>query len=151
MAVTVRGTDILFNDGTTQSTAAGTSAKFDASDSIGSVQVLYYSGGPGSTTSTQKKNGDTISGSYLFRSTSAAAGYGTGTTSATNSAIALLHISGSSRINQTTAFSSQAYPSGTWTATPATGTWRFLSSCFGAMYDGYSMTLFYGALVIRIA
>lgn len=150
MPVTVRGGDILFNDGSTQ--AAG--LRFDAADAIGSVMVLNYSAAEG-TVGNQRKPGDTISGSYLFRCTSGNSGLWSASYSAQRGNIAMAVVNrsgGNSAVNLTTAFTANQWPSGTATWSPVSGTWRVLNSVMGASFDGYSGLTYMGsALCIRIS
>ena len=62
MAVTVRGTDILFNDGTTQSTAAGAGVP-SSFGAVGTVALLCYFG------TANLAAGDSVAGSDLRYST----------------------------------------------------------------------------------
>lgn len=68
MATTLRGTDILFNDGTTQSTAAiSTATTYGA---VGTYVMAFYSVGANSALTP----GTTVAGSTLFRGSDLGAG-----------------------------------------------------------------------------
>lgn len=157
MPVTVRGGDILFNDGSTQATAAVTGATFTATDAVGSVMVLAYSASY-LTVSNGRKPGDSISGSLLFRCTSGNGGqFFAGSSSALNIGglgnAFLVSVSGFpvDLRNRTTAFNVQQTPSGTATWTPCSGTWRVLNNALGSYFNGYQDNIFPNMLCIRIA
>lgn len=148
MPVTVRGTDILFNDGSTQ--AAG--LRFDAADAIGSVMILRYT-----ANNNPRKPGDTVSGSYLFRVTSGGAGlYSGGAGASTISDVTGTPIfpspASTNVINRTTAFTAAQFPSGSATWSPVSGTWRVLNSLGNAARDDYTgLTYLPSVLCIRIS
>ena len=147
MAVTVRGTDILFNDGTTQSTAAS-SAKFDATDSVGSIMPLHC------TYNTGLNVGSSISGSYLFRRTSGVPNTSNHASASWGNYLGNLGYAvppaGDLR-NRTSAFSFSG--AGTsFTFSPMSGTWRLLIANVLPIFDGYySTTQMWTVLAIRIA
>jgi hypothetical protein len=157
MPVTVRGGDILFNDGSTQATAAVTGATFTATDAIGSVMVLSYTAAI-ATLANGRKPGDSISGSLLFRCTAGNSGqwFGSSGTSFQVGQMGQVPLTAAGGFpanlsNRTTAFNTQQYPSGTATWSPCSGTWRALNSALGLYYDGYSTSIAAAMLCIRIA
>jgi hypothetical protein len=131
---------------------------FTATDAVGSVMVLAYSADLNVATN-GKKQGDSISGSFLFRCTAGNNG-GQSFTGVQIISQGILGVTsfaaspnaGVSLVNQTTAFNTQTFgPTGTATWSPCSGTWRALSSVMGARFDGYSTNNFPGVLCIRIA
>lgn len=138
MTITVGGTTITFNDGTTQSTAF-TGSSVPAANAVGALQLMLI------TKSSANGNvfilGDTISGSYVFYVSS---GY------QPVSPYSPINSSGQSfnLVNRTTAFTFAG--GGGATYTPTSGTWRVMSAGGSAAYfgcDSYASCI----LVQRIA
>jgi hypothetical protein len=112
MPVTVRGTDILFNDGSTQSSAAASPVSlFTGSGSVGDIGLFYF------TQNTTVGSGGTVSGSFLFRLTGLTQGH------VGQIGLGLSLVLGGDYRNRTTAFNI----SGT-TFSPQGGTWRVLNT-----------------------
>jgi hypothetical protein len=138
MPTTLRNTDILFNDGSTQSTAAAGGGGVPANLAIGSIAVVY------SFSSNKYNQGDTLpSANVGYVSASATGTYGTGTHPFTTSFV--------TRAGNATVPGSPfntTYP--TTAALP--GTWRSLSAAVPRNVDIYSSTTqAYPLLAIRIA
>lgn len=125
MPVTVRGGDILFNDGTTQSTAAAVSTAFDG---VGSYAILMMAA------NTNLATGGTIAGSSLRYDSSQSQALGTG-----NSPFYVLYRNSAG---------SSTY---TFGGTAVSGTWRKMSP--GATYftDAYGIPYRGFALYVRIS
>lgn len=140
MPVTLRNTDILFNDGTTQSSAAGSTTVLDA---VGCVAMFWYSGGSNLTA------GSTISGSNLFRFTTIA---GSDSTYSIPPVGAIIDIQGifslsGNYVNRTTAISGNSK-----TLSPVSGTWRFMCFAPRALFDSYSSRTYFGPVIaVRIS
>lgn len=126
MSITVSGTAITFNDGTTQTTAASGGGLPSTYTGVGSTifAVSFYNGGTISP-------GGTVSGSYLFYTdillgtqvTSGTYGYGPGGTIRIGCV--------GNKLNQTASFTSKniyliASPTYNWT-TVGVGTWMNVS------------------------
>lgn len=142
MPVTVRGTDILFNDGTTQSTAAGGVPAFGAVGSLGWFLC--------SSTSAAVPN-STISGANLFY-ISALPG---STVDASNPPVISLSATGDRR-NASSGFSATCpsiNPSVNSTFTNLSGTWRLISHYRSkTFYDSYlGQTVLMGGLYVRVS
>lgn len=147
MPTTLRNTDILFNDGTTQSTAAtGVPSSFSAIGSL--VYAMNYS-------TSQITPGSTIAGSSIL--------YVTGGTAIGTGAIRLESTSGGYTVNFST---SNQQISGDRTGNlgafqPSntavlSGTWRVLSTCVArtSSYNSsyvFTTIYYYGALFQRIS
>jgi hypothetical protein len=136
MPVTVRGTDILFNDGTTQSTAASTG--IPANLAIGSIAVVYNFSG------NKYIQGDTLpSANVGYVSASATGFYGTGT-----QPFASTFAYRSGNVTVPGSPINAGFP--TTAALP--GTWRSLSAAVPRDFNSYSNTTSgYPLLAIRIA
>ena len=137
MPVTLRNTDILFNDGTTQNTAPSTPiSSFTGTGTVGDFMIGFC------TISSQVTPGNTVSGSFLFRATS----LNMGNTSNPFTFDSPSPV-GDFR-NRTSAF---VLGRATWS--PQSGTWRVLS-VVGASFqsDSYgSSTNLPQTIAIRIA
>ena len=137
MPVTVRGTDILFDNGTTQSSVTSPlTTGITGTGSVGDVGIFLC------TSATATNPGGTVSGSLLFRISSLVM-------SNTTDPVTFRSFSpGGDYRNRTTAFT---YLRANFS--PMTGTWRVLSAV-GATYvsDGYgTATSIPFTFAIRIA
>jgi hypothetical protein len=140
MAITVSGTTITFNDGSTQSTAF-TGSSVPAANAVGAVQVMLVTQ---QTTGSALRLGDNVSGSYVFY---CSAGY------QPNLGFGFVNNSGQTfnPVNRTTAFTFGG--TGGATFTPTSGTWRVMSTGpnLGGWYDGCGTAYVYTSLMMRIA
>lgn len=129
MAITVSGSTITFNDGTTQSTAF-TGSSIPAINAVGTIQAMLVTYG---TDSSALRLGDTVSGSYVFY---ASAGYNQG------SNFGFVENSGQSftLYNRTTSFTFTGTGGSTWV--PTSGTWRVIGGGvnYGSRNEGCAQT-----------
>jgi hypothetical protein len=140
MAVTVRGTDILFNDGTTQNTAPSTPiSTFTGTGTVGDIAIALC------TTASSVTPGGTVSGANLFRISSLNMSNNTGGQLANSFQSAT---PGGDFRNKTAAFTL-----GRTNFSPMSGTWRVLSAVGTTMYsDSYgSVSSVPMTIAIRIA
>ena len=138
MPVTIRNTDILFNNGTTQSTAAeaGPISAFTGTGTVGDIAIAL------STAASSVGPGGTVSGSFLFRISSLNMSNAVGVSGFQAQATGL------NFTNRTTAFTF-----GRTNFSPMSGTWRVLSAVgatFASDAYGSSTSLPY-TIAIRIA
>lgn len=125
MPVTVRGTDILFNDGTTQSTAAAVSTAFDG---VGSYAILMMAA------NTNLATGGTIAGSSLRYDSSQSQDL-------KNTGTPFYALYRNAAGNSTYTFGGSA----------VSGTWRKMSPGSTYFVDGYGIVWRGFALYVRIS